>query len=55
MIKGLTAREKQLLTHETLQADMEAKKKAVADLEVAGQKVFGGDAAKLRKVGAVLR
>ncbi|MEW5313789.1 MAG: hypothetical protein WDW38_005326 [Sanguina aurantia] len=50
VIKGLTAREKQLLTHETLQADMEAKKKAVADLEVAGQKVFGGDAAKLRKV-----
>lgn len=38
-IKGLSGREKQLLTHDTLQADIEAKKKSIADLEAAGAKV----------------
>mmetsp|Transcript_24550 Transcript_24550/g.53643 ORF Transcript_24550/g.53643 Transcript_24550/m.53643 type:complete len:672 (+) Transcript_24550:240-2255(+) len=49
-VKGLSHREKQLLTANTLQADLEAKHRAIRDLEVAGAKVFGGDSAKQRKI-----
>ncbi|KAG1665676.1 hypothetical protein FOA52_005466 [Chlamydomonas sp. UWO 241] len=54
VIKGLRQREKQLLTEDTLQGDLEAKNRAIRELESAGAKVFGGDAAKERK-GAELR
>ncbi|KAG2449349.1 hypothetical protein HYH02_005504 [Chlamydomonas schloesseri] len=48
--KGLRAREKALLTADTLQADLEARRRAISDLEAAGAKVLGGDAAKAKKV-----
>ncbi|PNW78052.1 hypothetical protein CHLRE_10g462300v5 [Chlamydomonas reinhardtii] len=48
--KGLRAREKALLTADTLQADLEARRRAIGDLEAAGAKVLGGDAAKAKKV-----
>jgi hypothetical protein len=52
--KGLRQREKQLLTEDTLTGDLEAKARAIRELESGGAKVFGGEAVKERK-GAELR
>ncbi|EFJ49103.1 hypothetical protein VOLCADRAFT_90391 [Volvox carteri f. nagariensis] len=49
-LKGLRARDKALLTADTLQSDLEARRKAISELEAAGAKVFGGDAAKAKRV-----
>ncbi|KAG2491671.1 hypothetical protein HYH03_010040 [Edaphochlamys debaryana] len=49
-LKGLRAREKAMLTADTLQADLEGRRRAISDLEAAGAKVLGGDAAKAKKV-----
>jgi len=49
-IKGLSTREKQLLTHDTLAADLEVRQRNVQELETAGARVLGGDAVRARKV-----
>ncbi|GLI63759.1 hypothetical protein VaNZ11_006833 [Volvox africanus] len=49
-LKGLRARDKALLTADTVQSDLAGRRKAIADLEAAGAKVLGGDAAKAKKV-----
>ncbi|GIL87549.1 hypothetical protein Vretimale_14752 [Volvox reticuliferus] len=49
-LKGLRARDKALLTADTVQSDLEGRRKAIVDLEAAGAKVFGGDTAKAKKV-----
>ncbi len=50
VLRGLTSREHALLTHHTLEADLDARKKALAELEAGtgGKPVFGGDKAKVR-------
>lgn len=48
--KALRQREKQLLTADTLQGDLEARQRSIRELEAAGAKVFGGDQAKQRRV-----
>ncbi|GFR52609.1 hypothetical protein Agub_g15124, partial [Astrephomene gubernaculifera] len=49
-LKGLRARDKALLTADTLQADLGARRRAIAELEAAGARVLGGDAAKAKKI-----
>ncbi len=44
------SREHALITNQTLDADLDVRKKALAELEVAGAKVFGGDKAKVCRI-----
>ena len=48
-MRGLTSREHALLTHATLEADLAARRRALADAEAAAGRVLGGDQAKLRR------
>ncbi|KAI8464908.1 MAG: hypothetical protein J3K34DRAFT_438762 [Monoraphidium minutum] len=49
VLRGLTSREHALVTHVTLEADLVARQQALAELQVAGAKVFGGDKAKAKR------
>ncbi|GBF95905.1 sorting nexin 2A-like [Raphidocelis subcapitata] len=49
VLRGLTSREHALVTQHTLEGDLVARQKALADLQLAGAKVFGGDKAKAKK------
>ncbi|KIY99426.1 hypothetical protein MNEG_8536 [Monoraphidium neglectum] len=49
VLRGLTSREHALVTHATLESDLAARNKALADLQLAGAKVFGGDKAKAKR------
>lgn len=48
--KGLKHREKQLLTADTLEADLARTNRSISDLEVANAKVLGGDPVRQRKM-----
>ena len=49
-VKGLKHREKQLLTADTLEAELTRANRSISDLEAANAKVLGGDPVRLRKM-----
>lgn len=48
VLRGLNSREHQLLTQTTLEAQLEAKRKSIEELEGGAQKLFMGDRGKVR-------
>ncbi|KAL6760863.1 hypothetical protein V8C86DRAFT_2546620 [Haematococcus lacustris] len=49
-VKGLGTREKQLLTADTLAADLAARQRAIKELEASGPRTLGGEAGKVARL-----